>query len=79
MKTSRNTPPPAPVMVPIMIAAQKGKCSPEGIVVLKVFSTPVTVKRARPMVSKINQVLFCLTSNFLKTITHSKAKADDRR
>ena len=73
MNTSRSTPPPAPVSVPMMMAVQKGKPA------VMVFSTPVTVKSARPMVSKRNHVLFCRTSNLRKIITHARAMAEQIR
>ena len=69
MNTSRNTPPAAPVIVPIMIAVHQGKPS------ARVFSTPVTVNTANPMVSKRNHVLFWRMSALPNTATQSTAKA----
>ena len=67
MSTSRITPPAAPVIVPMIIPTQMG--NPQSMV----FCMPTMVNRARPMASKMKNVL-CILMRYLRNIiTHSRA------
>ena len=61
------TPPAAPVMLPMIIATQKGY--PKAML----LPTPTTVNSARPMVSKMKKVLLSRMSQRPKQMTHNKA------
>ncbi len=69
MKISRNIPPAAPVMEPMIMFTQIGKPAS------RLFSTPTTVKSPIPMASKMKKVLSRRTSLFLNRITKIRATA----
>ena len=68
MKISRNIPPAAPVMEPMIMFTQIGKPAS------RLFST-TTVKSPIPMASKMKKVLSRRTSLFLNRITKIRATA----
>ena len=60
-------------MLPMIIATQNGYPA------VRLLPTPTTVKRAKPMVSKIKNVMSRRTSRFSKAMTHTNAKAVQMR